>query len=133
MSVYNTVQRRELMAFLEAHKQESFTVAEIEQGMINDPCVTIKPSQSTLYRLIRELVESGEVRRTVKGNSRKFVYQITGGEQCSHHLHMKCVDCGMVYHMNDEESREIVEKILSCDSFAVDSSTVLVGKCSKCR
>lgn len=133
MSVYNTVQRRELIAFLQQHKQEGFTVVEIENAMNKDPQVTIRPSQSTLYRLIKELVEEGLVRRSVKGNSRKFVYQITDGEQCTHHLHMKCMDCGKVYHMNDEQSKQLVEKILDCDSFEVDSSTVLVGKCADCR
>ncbi|MBQ8107460.1 MAG: transcriptional repressor [Ruminococcus sp.] len=133
MSVYNTVQRRELIAFLQQHKQEGFTVVEIENAMNKDPQVTIRPSQSTLYRLIKELVEEGLVRRSVKGNSRKFVYQITDGEQSTHHLHMKCMDCGKVYHMNDEQSKQLVEKILDCDSFEVDSSTVLVGKCADCR
>lgn len=133
MAKYNTVQREELLKFLGEHRTSAFTVKEIADMMAEDSSVIKKPGESTLYRLIKELVESGEVKRTVKGNSRQFVYQITDGESCHHHLHMKCVSCGKLYHMDDEESRELVERILMKDSFEIDSSAVLPGKCGDCR
>ena len=53
-----------------------------------DSAIPKPPGESTVYRLIKQLVESGEVKRTVRGNSRTFVYQLTDGESCHHHLHM---------------------------------------------
>ncbi|WP_028511164.1 transcriptional repressor [Ruminococcus sp. NK3A76] len=133
MAKYNTLQKEELRCFLARHKTESFTVRQIADRMKADPEVTKAPGESTVYRLVKELVESGEVKRTVKGNSRNFVYQLTEGEGCHHHLHMKCVACGKLYHMNDEESREIVEKIFKEESFELDQSAVLPGKCRECK
>lgn len=130
---YNTMQKEELKCFLARHRSEGFTVKQIADKMRADPEVTKAPGESTVYRLVKELVESGEVKRTVKGNSRNFVYQLTEGEGCHHHLHMKCVTCGKLYHMNDKESREIVERIFKEDNFELDSSAVLPGKCKDCK
>lgn len=133
MAVYKTAQREELLRFLNAHSDRAFTIREIAEMIKNDDSAAKVPGESTVYRLIKELVADGEVRRTVKGNSRTFVYQIVNGSDCGHHLHMKCTVCGKLCHMDDEESREILEKIRSNDLFEVDSSTVLMGKCAVCN
>ena len=133
MAVYKTAQREALLGFLRGNSDKAFTVQEIAEGIKQDSRIEKVPGESTLYRLIKELVESGEVRRTVMGNSRTFVYQIMNGDDCGHHLHMKCKECGKICHMDEQESREIMEKIRSNDSFEVDSSTILVGKCSDCK
>lgn len=133
LAKYNTMQKEELKCFLARHKSESFTVRQIADMMKTDPEVSKAPGESTVYRLVKELVESGEVKRTVRGNSRNFVYQLTEGEGCHHHLHMKCVSCGKLYHMNDAESREIVERIFKEESFELDQSAVLPGKCRECK
>ena len=133
MAVYKTAQREALLGFLRENSESSFTVSQIAEGIKNDSRIEKIPGESTIYRLIKELVESGEVRRTVIGNSRTFVYQIVNSTDCGHHLHMKCKVCGKLCHMDEQESREIMEKIRSNDMFEVDSSTVLIGKCSECK
>ena len=133
MGKYNTLQREELIEFMSKHRASAYTVKEIADLMKQDSSIPKPPGESTVYRLIKDLVENGEVKRTVRGNSRTFVYQLTDGETCHHHLHMKCVTCGQLYHMDDESSRELVERILKEDSFEIDSSAVLPGKCGGCR
>ncbi|MBQ1433418.1 MAG: transcriptional repressor [Ruminococcus sp.] len=133
MGKYNTLQREELIEFMSKHRSSAYTVKEIADLMKQDSSIPKPPGESTVYRLIKDLVENGEVKRTVRGNSRTFVYQLTDGETCHHHLHMKCVTCGKLYHMDDESSRELVERILKEDSFEIDSSAVLPGKCGGCR
>ena len=133
MGKYNTLQREELIEFMSKHRASAYTVKEIADLMKQDSSIPKPPGESTVYRLIKDLVENGEVKRTVRGNSRTFVYQLTDGETCHNHLHMKCVTCGKLYHMDDESSRELVERILKEDSFEIDSSAVLPGKCGGCR
>lgn len=133
MGKYNTLQREELIEFMSKHRASAYTVKEIADLMKQDSSIPKPPGESTVYRLIKDLVENGEVKRTVRGNSRTFVYQLTDGETCHHHLHMKCVTCGKLYHMDDKSSRELVERILKEDSFEIDSSAVLPGKCGGCR
>lgn len=133
MAVYKTAQREALLGFLRENSEKAFTVQEIADGIKNDSRIEKIPGESTLYRLIKELVENGDVRRTVMGNSRTFVYQIVKSSECEHHLHMKCKVCGKLCHMNEQESLEIMEKIRSNDLFEVDSSTILIGKCLGCK
>ena len=89
--------------------------------------------KSTIYRLIGQMLEEGVVRRTVKGNSRQFLYQYSGGAGCSHHLHMKCRECGKILHMNDEESNNLFALLQENSNFKLDiKETLLLGQCEKC-
>ncbi len=133
MAKYITAQKEELKGFLSRHKSEGLTAKQIADMMKADPAVTKAPGESTVYRLIKELVEAGEIKRTVKGNSRSFLYQLTEGESCHHHLHMKCISCGRLIHMNNDESRELVEKIFKEENFELDQGAVLPGKCAGCK
>ena len=67
---YQTVGRRQLLDFLKTHTTPC-TIEEIADAL--------PVGKSTLYRLMGQLVEDGTVRRFVKGNSRRFTYQILGG------------------------------------------------------
>ncbi len=127
MRVYNTQQRKMLIEFLSQNSNRSFTIEEIVNE-INDSLST-----STAYRLMTKLVEDGLVHRSVKGNSRSFVYQFINSEKCEGHIHMKCTDCGKVYHLDSQISSQIQNDIKSNTSFEMDYHTVLLGKCSTCK
>ncbi len=133
MANYQTVQRQELIRFLRKHSNDPLTIAQIYSRMSEDPDFSDIPAQSSIYRLIRELTEAGMVRRNVKGNSRQFVYQFIQDDACKNHLHMKCTECGKVFHLSDETSRIIIRQVLSNDSFSLGTETVLSGKCVNCR
>lgn len=133
MARYQTEQKRILMAYLKAHSEESFTIEELCERMKKEPELTTVPGKSTVYRLIPELMEEGLVKRFVKENSRKFFYQMVSGEHCDKHLHMKCSVCGRLYHMEDEESEELLLQVLKRHHFKVDEGqTVLFGQCESC-
>lgn len=128
MKTYNTHQRKALIDFLKAHSKEAFTVEEIVEKMNGDGI-----SQSTAYRLMTKLVEEGLVHRSVKGNSRSFLYQYVNSEKCDGHLHMKCTDCGKVYHLDSGVTALIQKDIKASTHFEIDSHTMLLGKCSSCK
>lgn len=128
MRVYNTHQRKALVDFLQANSSKAFTIEEIINGMSNSEI-----SQSTAYRLMTKLVEDGLVHRSVKGNSRSFVYQYISDRKCEGHLHMKCTDCGKVYHLDSSITEQIQNNIKSNTSFEIDNHSVLLGKCNLCK
>ncbi len=128
MKTYNTHQRKALIDFLQAHSKEAFTVEEIVEKMSGGGI-----SQSTAYRLMTKLVEDGLVHRSVKGNSRSFVYQYVNSEKCDGHLHMKCTDCGKVYHLDHSVTALIQNDIKESTHFEIDSHTMLLGKCGNCK
>ncbi|MBR5091525.1 MAG: transcriptional repressor, partial [Ruminiclostridium sp.] len=75
MAVYKTMQRRMLLDFLESHSGESFTVKELVAAINSEHNDTV-PSESTIYRLMRELVDGGTVRKDVDVESRENVYHL---------------------------------------------------------
>ncbi len=124
MKTYHTHQRKSLLDFLKANSETAFTIEEIIEGLSGDPI-----SQSTVYRLMTKLVEENLVHRTVKGNSRSFVYQYISDKKCENHLHIKCTDCGKVYHLDSG----VTSIIQSNTGFEIDSHTLLLGKCGECK
>jgi len=132
MAHYQTEQKRILLAYMKEHSDHAFTVEELCENMKEENLSSV-PGKSTIYRLLPELVEDGQVKRFVKGNSRKFLYQMMCGDHCHRHLHMKCSVCGRLYHMEDEESEALLMQVMQKHHFHVDGGkTVLFGQCETC-
>ena len=132
MAQYATEQKKYLIDFLREHREESFTVEEIVCGLQKTDAQKV-PATSTVYRLITKLVEEGSVKRFVKGHSRQFLYQIVDREHCRSHLHLRCMDCGKLIHLNEKISEDLLQAIRSTSDFSVDEEeTVLMGACATC-
>ena len=131
MSTYSTEQKKLLLDFLSNNKDKSFTIDEITVALSEGGAVV---ARSTLYRLASRLASEGTIRRFVKSDSRAASYQLAAGEHCEAHLHLKCVDCGKLFHMDEAVSDELVRKIRACSAFSVDEEeSVLYGKCAGCN
>ena len=134
MAHYQTAQKKNLTDFMMKHSEKTFSVEELYDEMEKEYKGRELPGKSTVYRLIQQMVEEGTVKRMVREHSRKFAYQIAGGEHCAFHLHMKCMDCGRLLHMDDDESLRLMAEVMKINNFEVDGKqTVLVGKCSACN
>lgn len=134
MSSYNTEQKKLLEEFMTKNRDRSFTIDEIIEGLRDMRGESeILPGRSTVYRLIGRLAEEGKLRKFVKADSRKASYQLMVGQHCDCHLHLKCTDCGKLFHMDEEISDELVRRISTFSNFSVDEeATVLFGKCAVC-
>ena len=134
MAHYQTAQKKKLTEFMTKHSEKCFSVEELYAEMEKLYNHDELPGKSTIYRLIQQMTAEGTVKRMLKEHSRKFAYQIAAGEHCASHLHLKCMDCGRLLHMDDNESLKIMTEVLKKNHFAVDGKeTVLVGKCDNCK
>ena len=125
---YNTEQKKAIQAFLCANSDRQFTVEEIAQALGGEAGV------STVYRRMPALVKEGGVKRFVKEGSRKAVYQAVNGTHCAAHLHMKCIGCGRLLHMDDALSERVIDIVERNSAFSViEEDTVLFGKCADCK
>ena len=126
-----TEQRRRLLDFLHENPGRQYKIVEIYEALSQKPGPSAK---STVYRLVKELVEEGRVRRFVNGNSRQFLYQLVDGDRCNYHLHLKCLGCGKLIHMDDKMSDLFQDKIRDINHFELDEKkTLLFGRCESCR
>ncbi|MBQ9945792.1 MAG: transcriptional repressor [Clostridia bacterium] len=132
MATYNTHQKELLFEFLSSHPDTPYSVEEIAREL--SEIYTDAPGKSTVYRLIGQLVKNGKIKRFVKGNSRQFLYQFAGSEECHHHLHLKCTACGKLLHMGHKLSESLLSDILGENDFTVEpDSTTLYGCCKDCK
>ena len=133
MAHYLTEQKKMLLAFLNENRQTAYSIEELIvclKDMYGDKA----PGKSTVYRLMTTLTDKGGVRRFVKGHGRGFVYQIVDCESCHSHLHLKCVGCGKLIHLDHEISDELIEKVQRTNQFSViEDETVLFGQCAECN
>ena len=124
---YNTEKRNELLRFFKENADTAFSLEEICRRLTEDG-----RGKSTLYRQTARLVEEGFVSRMPVG-ARKFVYQYMDKQHCSEHLHLKCMGCGKLVHLDCSTSHALLASLLSSQGFALDGGSVLYGKCRACN
>lgn len=128
MKAYQTEQKRLLLDFLRRHTATPLSIEEIAAGLQGRGA----PGKSTVYRLMNQLVEQGQVRRFVRGNSRHFVYQLLACEHCNRHLHLRCERCGQLFHLDDGTSGNM-QQLVAAAGFRLDpGQTTLQGLCQGC-
>lgn len=135
MSSYHTEQKKLLIKYLSDNKDNSQTIDEITRGIaLAHEDKSSAPGKSTVYRLINKLLADGKVRKFSKEGTRQSAYQLVEGARCSSHLHLKCTECGRLFHMKEGLSEELISKISSDLEFSVNKAeTVLYGRCRACN
>ena len=120
---YQTQQKAALLAFLERNAEHQFTIDEIIATMGE-----AAPAKSTAYRLIKKLCDDGQVRRFTREGTASSVYQLAGSS-CSEHLHIKCVDCGLLIHLDSAAC----DTLAKATGFVIDDEkSMLYGHCANC-
>ena len=125
---YHTQQRCALLAFLSAHADEQFTVEQLLAAMGDEA-----PGRSTVYRALDRLVEEGTVRRFAPESSGSAAYQAMDPGHCDAHLHLKCVQCGRIYHLDCHFMDEVRAHLMAEHGFTLQcEGSVLYGLCRSC-
>ena len=99
MSIYNTKQRRALLAFLGEHPDELLTARQMADALAEKQI-----SLSAVYRNLAQLEAEEKVRRSAKSGSHEAFYQYLDAKGCKGALHMSCVKCGKTFHMADSNA-----------------------------
>lgn len=121
---YQTQQKTAVLEFLRKNAEKQYTVDELLAAMGENA-----PVKSTAYRLIKKLCDEGLVRRFTRDDTQSAVYQLMGEHCCSEHLHIKCVDCGVLMHLDGAAQAMLTEKT----GFVIDDvRSMLYGRCAAC-
>jgi len=126
VATYNTKQKGELIEFFKDNKDACFTAKQITEAAPTLP-------RSTVYRLLEKLCDDGSLKKDADEKTGESVYRYYAKDVCSHHLHMKCLKCGRIIHLNDMESEKIIREINSQSDFKVCiEGSMLSGICKNC-
>ena len=128
---YETNGKRMIIDFLKKNKEHHFSIEQISEGISSEEKAV---SVSTVYRQIPKLIESGEVRRFEAHGSKQFVYQYSDfHDGCEMHFHLKCRNCGRLFHMECEKMESLKQHILESHGFIIGGEAVINGICEECH
>lgn len=128
---YATASRKKILEFLKSSRDRTVTAADIDTYLKeNDSEVNI----TTIYRYLDKLAKEGTVIKYVaeKGSQAAFQY-VEQGHHCEEHLHLKCVKCGCIIHLECAFMDEISEHIQKDHGFLLQcKNSILYGMCREC-
>ncbi|MCM1308675.1 MAG: transcriptional repressor [Butyrivibrio sp.] len=131
---YSTVSHTKIMKYLSENTDKSVTVGDIEDYLREQG---LEVNVSTIYRFLNRLNDSGELIKYAAGKGEMSAFQYIGDrrpQSCLEHLHLHCVECGRIIHLECSFMREISEHIMEHHGFALKcEASVLYGVCDECR
>ncbi len=129
---YKTKQREYMLEFLRSSGSRHITVAELVRHL--QDCGT-PVGMATVYRNLEQLVSEGVVRKYVLDEKSSACYQYVGDfpTACQGHFHLKCTQCGRLFHVSCAHLDALGAHLLEHHGFVVDhTKTVLYGTCQDC-
>ena len=122
---YHTKQKDKLLSLFQSEPDRCFTSKEIIENK------ELGLSEATVYRLISHFVKEGRLNK-FKGE-KGALYQFNHCSVCTH-FHMKCLECGELYHIDSPMLKSVEDSIAESYDFFVDNTnTTLYGYCKGCR
>ncbi len=126
----NTKQKKEIIDFLVENKDSHIYIQDIKKNISQDIGLT------TIYRVINQLVNIGQVIKKPLENGQGFCYQYNEDTQnCkeNNHYHLICEICNKLYHYNNSDMNLIYKDIEKNLNFKVNNQKVVFyGKCNNC-
>lgn len=129
MRAYQTGQRLLLLSFFRENSEAAFTVDQIAQNFSD-----AQISRSAIYRNVDKMAQDGLLRKTPAAEGRKMLYQYVACKAPCERIHLRCEQCGRVFHMEDKADEEALKSVLQKEGFRLDDrATILPGICRECN
>ena len=126
---YKTEQRSKLLNVMQSEPHRYFTAKELADILDHHNI-----SLSAVYRNLSTMSQEGIVKKTIGKNGREAVYRYINSDECKNEIHIRCLECGKIFHLDHAVSESFRNKLMEMYSFAIDSSkTVIMGLCENCR
>jgi Fur family ferric uptake transcriptional regulator len=128
---YHTKQQAALLAYIASLRGSHITAAQIAKHFENQ---AVPVGRTTVYRHLGKLVESGKVRKYTIDSVTGACYQFIGPEDDQRTLlHLKCDDCGKLFHSDCELFDQMRQHFYDEHIFQINrAKTVLYGRCEAC-
>ena len=95
---YNTKTRQLILDYLINNRQHAVSASNILEHLEEQGA---SPNPTTVYRYLDKLAGEQRIMKYVADKGEKAVFQyVDEGRHCREHLHLKCVQCGRIYHLD---------------------------------
>lgn len=127
--VYQTRQQEAVIQLFHQRPGECLSAEEVHQLL---EAQGLSVGKTTVYRGLSRLCESGALRRYApQGSGDSARFQLNPCKES--HLHIRCVGCGALEHLDCGEMEHFKNHILSSHGFSLDEGqTMLYGRCKSC-
>ena len=121
---YKTKQRDEILGVFRDNPEKCMSAREV--------AAMVDAGEATVLRALSALTEEGLLRRFSADAKGSAQYRLN---TCAdEHIHLKCLGCGRLIHMDCGFTENIREHFMKDHDFMLDSSrTVIYGVCGDCR
>ena len=131
---YQTKHKARVLEYLAAHSADHITAADLLIALSTGGAPI---GAATVYRQLEKLESEGLVRRYALDDRGSACWQYAGTDGaagvCRHHFHLKCTECGTLFHLNCDHLQEIAAHVASEHGFCIDPArTVFYGICADC-
>lgn len=129
---YKTKAKDHILEYIKNNKERRFSVGEIQEYLISKD---ININLTTIYRNLDKMSASGKLLK-FKNNKDDFcVYQYNEpGACCYEHLHIECIKCGKIIHIDDDAMKSFKEHLKSAYNFYLYcGNSSLQGICAVCE
>lgn len=129
---YKTKSRKLILEYLIEQKEHMVSISDIENYLEKQG---EKVNISTIYRYLDKLEAEKKVMKYQDEGGKKAVFQYIEEDQvCHQHLHMQCVKCGRVIHLDCGFMEEIFGHMQQHHHFRLQcSGSILYGICEECE
>ncbi len=129
MKKRNTKQKNEILKFLENNKNKHLLIKEIKEN------IDEKIGTTTVYRVIKELVEEGTIIKKPLENTQGFCYEYKDkNKECLNHYHLICEECNSLTHIESDLVLKACKREEKNLNLKINfEKLVLYGKCKECK
>ena len=129
---YNTKTRQLILDYLINNRQHAVSASNILEHL---EAQGANPNPTTVYRYLDKLAKDGTVIKYVAEKGCQAAYQyVEPGRGCEQHLHLKCVKCGKIIHLECHFMEEISHHIEESHGFTLQcKNSILYGVCKECK
>lgn len=130
---YRTTSHKKIMEYFNSNKDTLIKVGDIDNYLKSEG---IEVNPSTIYRYLNKLSSDGVIMKYVaaKGEMSSFQYIGDVEHNCKEHLHLRCVRCEKIIHLECGFMSEIEAHINEHHGFSlICESSVLYGICKECN
>ena len=129
---YATASRKKILEYLKENHNRTLTASDIDTYLKtcgNEVNIT------TIYRYLDKLEKEGTIMKYVAEKGCQATYQyVEAGHDCDGHLHLQCVKCGQVIHLECHFMHEILEHVEKEHGFVMQcKNSIIYGMCNTCR
>ena len=129
---YHTKTRQLILTYLQDNRRHAVSAANILAYLADNDLPT---SPTTVYRYLDKLVAENRIMKYVADKGEKAVYQyVDEGAHCQQHLHLKCIECGQIYHLDCSFMDDVRSHLMKSHGFELECvGSILYGLCANCR